>query len=489
MMTRRTRRQLQSIFTYTNQPLHDAVQRIFPCAAAFLTPIFTSAFPLHIALAAQPSSTTSATSPHTSAASSQSPPSTPGVEATIKSHAIPIDEENLAALDPIFQSARVIGLGEATHGQDEVFRFKRVLTMHMVRNHGLRTIAYEATATSARITDDYINGRSESLNDAMRGLGMLIWRIEENAQLLRDLRAWNTAADPADRVRFIGVDVQNPKGAADRLAELIKDQDPAAVTRINEAADKVSAQAEAAVQALYSTGDPADFNRVAEFAKTVEEETTRLIEAGTLSKAAAAEARTRASEVRWGIEMFRTPGSRDKAMAQMLLDQLAPDERAVFWAHNGHVQRGPLRYLNSEELASGGHLAAALGDRYHALGVIFSAGEFHALTQDPAGAWKFKAYTVDADIQDQIPDLITEPFRKSALGPSVLPLHIDSAPADFAAWTTTPHPHIWFGGYRIPDDIKAYLTQNGAMQTAPRTDFDSLAYWPVTTSSVLYDTR
>jgi erythromycin esterase len=432
-----------------------------------------------------PPTTPTATSTPTSAATS--------VEASlpdaIRAHALPINTADLSALDSVLASAQVVGLGEATHGQQEAFAFKRALTMHLIRHHNYRTVAYESSATRARLCDDYINARTDSLNDAMRGLGMMIWRVEENAQLLRDLRAWNMSAAPQDRVRFIGVDVQDPAAAADRLAQLITSADAPASTTLAESLRAIPPRIEPAIHSLYSTGDPTAFNQVVESLTPLMEAVCTLAASGKLNPADSQEAKLRATELRWGIEMFRTAGGRDRAMGQMLIDQIEPDERAVFWAHNEHIKKGPLTYLNTDELAAGGHIAFALGDRYHALGVIFHAGDFHSLAQDPAGSWLFRSYIITPDMAANINGNISAPFIEADLGPSLLPLNIDAASSTLQTWLNTAHPMLWFGGYRVPDDLKAHLAQHPPISTTPKTDYDSIAYWQTTTASTLFDKR
>ena len=62
---------------------------------------------------------------------------------------------------------------------------------------------------------------SDDRVDAIGGLGMLIWQIEENGKLLDALRAWNQRADPKDHVRFTGFDAQDSSAAMNQLAQLL----------------------------------------------------------------------------------------------------------------------------------------------------------------------------------------------------------------------------------------------------------------------------
>lgn len=383
-------------------------------------------------------------------------------------------------LDDVLCSARVVALGEATHGQHEAFELKRALTMHMIRACGVRLVVYEAASSRARACDDYINGRTDDLSAAMRGFGMSVWMVEENAALLDDLRRWNAGAAPADRVRFIGMDVQDPEAAAKRLAELLGPERDDLVRRVLEIPPAI----EPAAKKLWA-GDPAEFYRVAELAKGVREEVER--------SGVGEEAVIRAVELAWGIEMFRSAGGRDLAMAEMVKEELrraGPSAKAVVWAHNEHIKRGRLTYLGSDDLALGGHLAAALGPAgeggYYALGFVFAEGCFHALAQDDQGKWMFKEYRVTSRPAGSI----AEPFLMANAGEVVVDLRSLPRTGAVGVWLNTEHANIWFGGYRVPDDLEAMMAGNNPMLACvPVRDFDGLAFLRTTTVSRPFQLR
>jgi len=145
-------------------------------------------------------------------------------------------------------AAKVIGLGEATHGQHECFAFKRQITMHLVREGNCRLVAYETNAPSVRAANEFILGNSNDEVAALRGLGMLIWMVEENRQLLLDLRAWNESASTENQVEIIGIDVQDPDGSAVRFAELTEATFPNLATEARALCDALVSAREAAMK-------------------------------------------------------------------------------------------------------------------------------------------------------------------------------------------------------------------------------------------------
>lgn len=399
------------------------------------------------------------------------------LEGWLRSHAVPLRSTD--ALPSPLVGARVVGLGEATHGQHECFETKRALALELVRRHGFRWIAYEASRTGAEACEEYIAGRSEDLGVALSGLGMLIWQVEENARLLEDLRAWNAGAAPAERVHFVGIDVQDPQAAAAALSGELARLDPGLGAR----AEELARGLEAAVQKLWS-GNPAEYEGCVA--------TAREIEAALAAHAKAPGAQRRARlgrELRLGAEMFWSAGGRDLALARMLLAELeaaGPDARMVLWAHDAHVMRAPLRYQKSEELALGGHLGAELGEQYYALGFAFGEGEFLALDRGADGRFGFRRYAVGSPPAGSL----EQPLAALCIGDFLLDLR--GAPRDGAAasWVDTGHGQRTYGGYGIGADVLAASRDAARLvPTIPRGDYDGLVFLARTRATEPRDPR
>lgn len=385
-----------------------------------------------------------------------------------------------AAIDKVLADARVVGLGEATHGQHESFELKRKLTMHLVRKLGFRIVAYEASGALARACDDYVAGRSADASAALKGLGMMIWMIQENAALLEDLRAWNSAAAPKDRVRFVGVDVQDSVATADRLHALLAAPAPELAARARPFGSRI----ESARATLYS-GDAAPFDALwaeIETLRTDVESAQKEITSKS-SGAIAEEALSRARDLSRCMSAARMAPGRDQAMAEVLLEELARDgdsARAVLWAHNGHVTKGPLRYMQVEDPGMGGVLRKTLGDRYYAVGFLFGAGEFSALANDAERGWGFRGYTIG----EAPPGSFEAPFAAAKLSTAFVDLRGAPASGPLARWLDEGHGQRWFGGYDIPSDVEAWSRDVATLQpTFARVDFDGLVYIARTTAS------
>ena len=368
------------------------------------------------------------------------------------------------ALTAATSGARVIGLGEATHGQREAFDFKRRFTMELIRHHGVRVVAYEASASRARDVEAYIAGTADSLPLAMRGFSMLIWAVEENAALLRDLREWNATADAGNRVRFIGVDAQDGEAVAERLRTLLTAPHDTLMPRI----DTLLARATAATQQMFQ-GKRAAFDTLVLQTDSVMLALQRVVPGTDVAR----ELPIRAAELRAFLTMYGSGGGRDRAMAELLLLQLRDGERAVVWGHNAHVMRGPLRHLGTPDLAMGGHLAASLGTGYYALGFTFGGGGFQANAQDSTGRWGFKRYLHGPPPRGSLEATLLQATRRDAF------LDVRTVPPSSALgqWLAAPRGFRWWGGYNVPDDVDERTRDISRLSPmTPSVDYDGLIF-------------
>lgn len=377
----------------------------------------------------------------------------------------------------VLSKYQVVGLGEATHGQHEAFETKRNLTMQLIREHGYRLVAYEASASSAVGCDDYISGRSDDRSAAIRSLGMLIWQVEENGALLDDLRAWNEKASPEDQVKFIGIDAQDEEAMLERLDVLCGEKN----RHLAQDARKLIEQGQSALQKLFTEGNQSELDQVMSHL-IAWEEAVKETEVAKLSETA-----LRMMELRSYLTMYATPGGRDQAMAALLLAQLQNEKTGtgcVIWGHNGHISKGPLRYLGSEELAMGGHLARELAEKYYAVGFAFGEGEFQANAQNQEGVWGFRRYKISPAPKGSLDACLTIANKGDFL------IDLRNAPATPAIrkWLTTGHGHRWWGGYNISDDCDERSKQvSQLLKTWPKEEYDAFIFLQKTSAATPVD--
>ena len=122
--------------------------------------------------------------------------------------------DDLAALDQIIGDARIVALGEATHGTAEFFRMKHRLFEYLVEKKGFTVFAFEANWPVVEIADRYVKTGEGSAAAALKEIGFWVWATEEVRDLIDWMRAYNSVPGRTKLLSFTGFDMQNPGAAA-----------------------------------------------------------------------------------------------------------------------------------------------------------------------------------------------------------------------------------------------------------------------------------
>lgn len=143
------------------------------------------------------------------------------------------DERDLARWDSLTANARVIGLGEQTHGSSEFSRMKLRLIEHGIRSQHVTVIGLENTPAAVAAINGYLHGEAIEVDSLIAKLSRL-WRTEEVKSVVTWLRGFNDEQRRAGKplIDMIGIDVMNgsparDSGMAESIAQAIA-QRPAA---------------------------------------------------------------------------------------------------------------------------------------------------------------------------------------------------------------------------------------------------------------------
>src|SRR5262245_28688700 len=143
----------------------------------------------------------------------------PDVIAWLKANAIPLataepggDFKDLEPLRAVIGNARIVAMGEATHGTREFFQLKHRLIEYCVSQLGFTIIGFEAEYGTTLAVNDYVLDGKGSAADTVTGMGFSIWDTEEVLALVEWIRAWNASHDR--KVKFYGFDMQSSAASA-----------------------------------------------------------------------------------------------------------------------------------------------------------------------------------------------------------------------------------------------------------------------------------
>lgn len=105
-------------------------------------------------------------------------------------------------------SVRIIGLGEATHGNVEFQQLKLDVFKLLVEKYGVRAFALEGDYGGCEAVNRYIHGDAGTAQEAAAAIGFPIYRTEQMAQLIDWMRNYNTTAKEGEDLCFYGFDMQ-----------------------------------------------------------------------------------------------------------------------------------------------------------------------------------------------------------------------------------------------------------------------------------------
>lgn len=140
--------------------------------------------------------------------------------------------DDLAGLDAIIGDARVVSLGEPTHGTREAFQMKHRLLEYLVEKKGFSIFSIEANMPESYALNEYvIDGRGDP-KKLIAGMYFWTWRTEEVLAMVEWMKAWNEKNPPGaggtgkSRLQFTGFDMQTPDEAADIAGDFARKHAP-----------------------------------------------------------------------------------------------------------------------------------------------------------------------------------------------------------------------------------------------------------------------
>ncbi|MDX1691486.1 MAG: erythromycin esterase family protein [Acidimicrobiia bacterium] len=252
-------------------------------------------------------------------------------------------------LDPLLDrvgDARIVLLGEASHGTAEYYRWRDALTRRLITEQDFDFVAVEGDWPPCQDVDRWVTGSDDSTDDptevleAFRRWPTWMWANREVASFVDWLRTHNRSEDAS--VGFHGLDVYSLRESLAAVLDYLGDN----------ASDALDAAREA-FRCFEPYPDPQQYARATRLIpEDCEEEVIAMLVALRRDVVPADgdrfEAEQNAYVVAGAESYYRTmvgggPGAwnvRDTHMADTidrLLDHYGPDAKGVVWEHNSHV--------------------------------------------------------------------------------------------------------------------------------------------------------
>ncbi len=352
------------------------------------------------------------------------------------------DDDDLAFLKSIVGDARLMGLGESTHGTSEFFRLKHRVLAYCVYNLGIRVFAIEDHQLVVRRVNNYVLGGNGTARTSMYGM-LGVWQTKEVHDLIEWIREYNDL-HPADKVEFTGFDIQNYSLPIDSLYSFISKQSPGATRPVKELLDHLYKNG----MNSYMVSDSvklAWFNNSKKALAMVSESSHEWLSRATN--------RQDSLSIYWGIQYatlvkqfaentYRGHSSlyRDIAMAEnvsWIINVYKPGAKALLWAHDVHISKSehPERELNIYFGKSmGAHLSKKYSPGYRSFGLFTYQGEYSCYISYS----NFKV--TDCALYVSPKGTLDEALHRVTLNKRTRGVFLDLSKARSLRWLTQPIP-------------------------------------------------
>ena len=355
----------------------------------------------------------------------------------IKPKKIETFSQNVKAVDELTvpEGARVIALGEATHGNKEFQQLKLSVFKRLVETTNVRGLILEGDLGGCALANDYINGGEGTAEEVTEKLGYRIYRTDEMCELVQWMHDYNETAAEGDKVRLYGADIQRDMWSIEFIKHFYE-----------QAAPDKAAEFSAKFDELFGTEedvyDKANYDNIVAFIDEVaaDMDENRSDYESKTNKDKFETARRADEMLKCYLEyrekenfsnLYRDTKMKENVEWALGIEENDHNSRLMLSCHNGHMTK------NNSSAATylGNFLHNDMGEEYFAIGTDFYItndnlpdskgvrGVYKFISDDPlayqVGDMEGNEYYMDfseVSEDDPIHDMINAPMKTGSLG-------------------------------------------------------------------------
>lgn len=285
---------------------------------------------------------------------------------------------------------KIIGLGEATHGNIEFQELKKDVFDALMKNENVRVFVLEGDFGGGQQINQFILHGTSSAEETVNALDYDIYRTKQMIELVQWMHDFNLKADEKDKIFFYGSDMQRYDANKEGLLTFYK--------VVNGNAEK-----EYAAQ-LEHASNHAMYQLTVEQLKKLDHTIDNII-LDLRSNKAEYEGRTTADAYAFALQYATIMKQRTQLLLNneeyaKLRDQYLADnlrwisefeethgrDKVFISAHNGHIEKTSASVGGK---SMGDYLDEGFGSEYFAIGTDFVKSEFQALNRSSDERKKF----------------------------------------------------------------------------------------------------
>lgn len=152
------------------------------------------------------------------------------LQSAIREHAFPLNDKAFDSIMDAIGDARLVLLGEATHGTSEFYKVRAALSKRLIQEKGFTIIAVEGDWPSAQAVNRYVKGFDEEEKSAHQILAQSfnrwptwMWANEEVEELIEWLKSDNDRKGAADKTGFYGIDMYSLYESIDEVLRFLRE--------------------------------------------------------------------------------------------------------------------------------------------------------------------------------------------------------------------------------------------------------------------------
>lgn len=297
--------------------------------------------------------------------------------------------DDMQELKDVVGDARLVLLGEPTHGNREVYQLKHRMVEFFVEEMDFDVLAMETPMPESFDVHEYVATGMGDPEKALAATHVWPWDTEEVAEALAWMRRYN--AEPANtrKLKFYGFDMQSPERAANFTLDYLDRVDSAlaaaAREKLGHLAIPFSDPEAVGYRPIVGRDSDARVQEALDVVLAAFDEKQEAWVAATSADGWAV-ARQHARVLGQWVEANRDGARRygvvrDSSMAEnirWILEREGPDAKVVVWAHNSHLANAKAPASWGGYLFAGHHLRRMFGDEVMIFGFLFNQGGFRA---------------------------------------------------------------------------------------------------------------
>jgi erythromycin esterase len=313
----------------------------------------------------------------------------------ISDHAIPINTveagngfDDLKPIGAIVGEAKIVSLGEPTHGNREVFQLKHRMIEYLVQEMGFNVFALECPFGEAYDINRYVVDGIGDPEKTLAGIYMWAWDTHEVLDLIEWMREYNANPNHTKKVKFYGFDTQNPERATRVMLNYLANVDPILEKNVRPELEILeipfsNPEIIGNRQWIPKEADSLSLRMIKLVMDSFDNRRDKYVRNSSVPEWKLAKQHAR--QVEMYIEASINDGEnwsiiRDLGQAQNLkwiLDHEGKDAKMMVWAHNSHVSnstRWGIEWMGS-------HMKKWYGDNIKIFGFLFNQGGFRAIDE------------------------------------------------------------------------------------------------------------